>query len=156
MWQSCLAKYSSLHHISLSLNISYSHFFPDLFQFTIFIWKQRLTRKWLSVDTLKNKGTHGKVMQALTSLQGAWHNHGQKTHCMVRSSTMASWATRKKRAWIPHHSPWIWRNSLYVCRSLLLTHPHWDWWSIPTKTRRKKRQFNFEAVVMAVHLKPKG
>lgn len=28
----------------------------------------------------------------LTSLQGAWHNHGHRMHCMVRSSTMGSWA----------------------------------------------------------------
>ncbi len=26
------------------------------------------------------------------SLQSAWHNHGQKGNCMVRSSTMVSWA----------------------------------------------------------------
>lgn len=31
--------------------------------------------------------------KVLTSLQGAWHNHGHRTHCMVRSSTMESWAT---------------------------------------------------------------
>lgn len=32
----------------------------------------------------------------LTSLQGAWHNHGQRTHCMVRSSTMGSWAETER------------------------------------------------------------
>lgn len=38
------------------------------------------------------KGVHNRRKTVLTSLQGAWHNHGQKTHCMVRSSTMGSWA----------------------------------------------------------------
>lgn len=41
------------------------------------------------------KTVNNRRQIVLTSLQGAWHNHGQKTHCMVRSSTMESWAKTK-------------------------------------------------------------
>lgn len=40
-------------------------------------------------DSLQVQTRERKV---LTSLQGAWHNHGHRMHCMVRSSTMGSWA----------------------------------------------------------------
>lgn len=97
-----------------------------------------------------NKGIHKKAMQALTSLQGAWQNHGQKTHCMVRSSTMASWATRKQGS-DSSSLGLIWWERSYVCCCLSLTHPHWvDEVFLQREGEKKWQRFNLEADVMAV------
>lgn len=49
------------------------------------------------MDFLNCSRIHNRLVIVLTSLQSAWHNHGQTMHCMVRSSTMASWANTEKQ-----------------------------------------------------------
>ncbi len=71
---------------------------PDVGQFSIQQYK--LSHNEHFRLEVKDRGEDRKVpflvlQRQLTSLQGAWHNHGQKMHCMVRSSTMGSWAKTK-------------------------------------------------------------
>lgn len=74
--------------------------FPDIFKIIapIFVCSsfifQVKTHKHIHFSPFEfSKSSLGHKRQiVLTRLQGAWHNHGQKKHCMVRSSTMGSWA----------------------------------------------------------------
>lgn len=65
----------------------WSHFF--FFGLSGKIYRYRKDRESLFEN--RCNFVHEKQM-VITRLQSAWHNHGQKTHCMVRSSTMRTWA----------------------------------------------------------------
>lgn len=103
-----------------------------------------LKRKVIEFSNCKEVPSRRKLV--LTSLQGAWHNHGQRTHCMVRSSTMGSWAKTERyirsqgvQLEIRHSGgmeksvskgrKWVKRNVSVV------THPLWVWWCVRTSLR---------------------
>lgn len=151
-WHSCWVKNASHHHISIYIYIFFRNRSHILIIFLIGKQTnnqnndlQKSSSQWTQWI---NKGIHKKAMQVLTSLQSAWHNHGQKTHCMVRSSTMASWASRQKVL----DSSSLGFNLVQQFLHLIppfANSPTLRLMKYSYKDKEKNRQFNWETDVMA-------